>query len=97
MLEIPANLPFHLDQLQSDARLGEVVAEALEDLVGGRLRLEYRSSGGQAPADPPAAPARPPEAAEAVPDKDDLEEAPETSDDPLSIVQEILGAEPTDG
>ena len=96
MLEVPANLPFHLDQLQADTRLTEVVEAAIVELLGGSLRVRYRSGNGGTPAVRDETPEADSESA-TVPDKDDLLEVAAEDDDPISIAREVLGAEPTDG
>jgi DNA polymerase-3 subunit gamma/tau len=85
VLEVPAHLPFHLEQLREDTELRRVIARAGSEVLGGSIGVTFRS------ADPEALIAAEPERA---PDKDDLLVAPEdASDDPADLIVDVLGGE----
>lgn len=85
VLEVPAHLPFHLEQLREDTELRRVIARAGSEVLGGSIGVTFRS------ADPEAPIAAEPERA---PNKDDLLVAHEdASDDPADLIVDVLGGE----
>jgi hypothetical protein len=90
-LWVPGHLSFHLEQLQGDQEVLDLVANTVASVLGARpgVRFAARPDGapaGSAPA-PEAAPSDDP-----LPDKDSLEEAPDNVLDPASLLAD-LGAE----
>ncbi|MDH3307864.1 MAG: DNA polymerase III subunit gamma/tau [Acidimicrobiia bacterium] len=83
VLEIPAHLTFHLEQLMSDDQVGAAVAERASDLLHADVSIRFESAGTQAPTHTE------PE----IFDKDQLVEADDSADDPVSLVEDILGGE----
>ena len=76
---------FHLEQLKADTALADAIVAAASTQLGQPVRIEFRS------ADAPAIPSAPEDSA--IPEKDDLDEAPASeADDPEAIVTEMLGA-----
>ncbi len=92
VLHLPPHLTFHLESLQEDQALREVVEMAASDLLGGRVRVAYEPGPDTGPAlaavqDPiPEKPAR-------APDPADLVDAAEGGIDPTKLVEDILGGE----
>ncbi len=87
-LEVPAHLPFHLEQLKADAELVAMVRSIVADMVGGSVDVTFVAGAdrGDAANDEP-----PP-----IPDKDSLAETNGESaedDDPTSFIVEELGGE----
>jgi DNA polymerase-3 subunit gamma/tau len=88
--EIPAHLPFHLEQLKADTELHGIVAAVAADVVGGSITVAFRS--GEGDADEPALPVDPPRA----PDKDELRAADAgeaEGEDPEALMADLLGGE----
>ncbi len=88
VLEVPANLPFHLAQLGEDDRLNSIVAAAASEALEGTIRLEYRVGAEDSTTAAPK-PAEP----ERVPDKDQLLDDGEAEIDPAGLVIDLLGGE----
>jgi DNA polymerase-3 subunit gamma/tau len=91
VLEVPANLPFHLAQLEEDQRLAEIVARVATELLGGAVVVKYRMGDGEdAVLEAPVG-----ESVEeaTAPDKEQLAEAGEAVADPTAIVLGELGGE----
>jgi DNA polymerase-3 subunit gamma/tau len=94
VLHVPSHLTFHLESLQEDAALREVVEMAASDLLGGRVRIDYQpgpeAGGGavvqQSITDPPAR----------APAPADLVGESEGGIDPTKLVEDILGGEVVD-
>ena len=85
VLEVPAHLPFHLEQLKADRELISIVRSIAADLLGGSIDVAFQSG----PADQPAEP----EHARA-PDSSTLAETNgDRGDDPTAFVVEELGGE----
>jgi hypothetical protein len=87
VLEVPASMPFHLDQLTEDALLRRVVETAASRILGTALRVEFRlgePSGDSTVVETPAI--------ERAPDKDALDASGEGSIDPVALAEEMLGA-----
>ncbi|NNC91802.1 MAG: DNA polymerase III subunit gamma/tau [Acidimicrobiia bacterium] len=95
VLHLPAHLTFHLESLQEDAALREVVEMAASDLLGGRVRVSYETDpGGE---DPPAATPDPvPESPPRAPAPGDLVGEADGGIDPTKLVEDILGGEVVD-
>ncbi len=91
LLEVPANLPFHLAQLEEDRRLNEIVARVAAELLGGTVAVGYRT-GDSEQAQPKGAAGEAADEA-AAPDKEQLAEAGEDAVDPTAIVLGELGGE----
>jgi DNA polymerase-3 subunit gamma/tau len=84
VLEVPAHLPFHLEQLKADHQLVGMVGAVAAELMGGRVEVVFKAGAEQAAA---AEPVR-------APDKDDLVESSDTeAQDPAALVVEGLGGE----
>ena len=87
-LEVPAHLPFHLEQLKADVELVAMVRSIAADMVGGSIDVSFvagADQGDPANDDPPP-----------IPDKDSLAETNGESaddDDPTSFIVEELGGE----
>ena len=86
VFEIPAHLDFHLEQLKADGELQQRMVAIAEDLLGGRIALEFRASDGEESPGDEQEPVR-------APDKDQLEEADESATDPTELVVDALGGE----
>jgi hypothetical protein len=87
VLEVPANLPFHLAQLAEDRELDGIVGRIAGSLLGGTVRVVYRAGDGEEPGgtlgmDPLRAP-----------DKDLLREGEDGAADPTAVVTEVFGGE----
>jgi hypothetical protein len=94
VLHVPPHLTFHLESLQEDAALREVVEMAASDLLGGRVHVSYQpgpGGGGAAVVQQsiPETPAR-------APAPGDLVEESEGGIDPTKLVEDILGGEVVD-
>ena len=88
-LHVPAHLTFHLESLQEDQALREIVAMAASDLLGGRVDVRYESGpepGGARQVSMAEAPSRAPDPAELVGEA-------EGGVDPTKLVEDILGGE----
>jgi DNA polymerase III gamma/tau subunit len=87
ILELPAHLPFHLEQLKADHDLLAMVQSVAADLLGGSIGVMFRAG---APNEPSTAeePAR-------APDKDALAETNggQSEEDPTSFIVDELGGE----
>lgn len=88
VLEVPAHLPFHLEQLKADHELTELVSSIAAELLGGSIAVAYRTGDNDGS----------PEDEEPVraPDKDSLAETngeEPAVDDPAAYVVEELGGE----
>jgi DNA polymerase-3 subunit gamma/tau len=86
VLEVPANLTFHLAHLQEDRQLAGIIGVIAGDLLGGQVMVVFRAGG------TPEAAAEGAEAASA-PEEVFLEEEPGGGADPTAVVAEILGGE----
>ena len=92
VLHLPAHLTFHLESLQEDSALREVVEMAASDLLGGRVRVSYDTvPGGDDPPreSPDPAPETPPRA----PAPGDLVGEAEGGIDPTKLVEDLLDGE----
>jgi DNA polymerase-3 subunit gamma/tau len=85
-LAVPAHLPFHLEQLEADEGLREMVVGVAGDMLGGGIRVRYEASDGTA-ADEPEEPERAPDKARL------LEAGDDAGDDPADLVVDLLGGE----
>ncbi len=84
VLEVPAHLPFHLEQLRADQELVSMIEAVAADLVGGGVAVVFRAGAERTPA---ADPVR-------APDKENLADFPgEGAEDPAALVVEGLGGE----
>jgi DNA polymerase-3 subunit gamma/tau len=85
VLEVPANLPFHLAQLAEDRELDGIVGRIAGTLLGGAVTVAYRPGDGEEHAgiDLPLR----------VPDKDFMGEGDVPPADPAAVVTEIFGGE----
>jgi hypothetical protein len=86
VLEVPANLPFHLAQLIEDRELDGILGRIAGALLGGAVTVAYRPGDGEEQAGMFDAPLR-------APDKDLLGEGDEPPADPEAVVTEIFGGE----
>ncbi len=90
VLEVPAHLHFHLEQLQADRELTDHIVDIASGLVGGRIDVRFRS------ADPGTSdPAAGTSGAEPVraPDSDELLESGDPDKDPEDLIADMLGGE----
>jgi hypothetical protein len=87
-LHLPDHLSFHLEQLQGDDLVREVVEARAAELLGGSIRVEFRSGGGRS-----AATSSSDAEAETPPDKHRLLEAPSGTTDPDALVEGLLGGQ----
>ncbi len=87
-LHLPDHLSFHLEQLQGDDMVREMVEARAAELLGGSIRIQFRSG---TQTDDVAAPAS--SEREALPDKDQLLEAPSGPTDPDALVEGLLGGQ----
>jgi DNA polymerase-3 subunit gamma/tau len=87
-LHLPDHLSFHLEQLQSDELVKEVVEARAAELLGGSIRIQFRSGG--RPDDPPPSSEAD---SETTPDKHQLLEAPSGTTDPDALVEGLLGGQ----
>ncbi len=84
-LEVPAHLPFHLEQLREDTALHGVIERAAVEVLGGSIGVAFRTAAPEAPA------AIEPERA---PNKDDLMAAGGADHaDPADLIVDVLGGE----
>jgi len=89
VLEVPANLRFHLAHLQEDRQLTGIIGSIAGGLLGGEVVVGFRAGGGGAGEADPARAASAPEEIPA-PLVPDLAEEPAN---PTDVVAEILGGE----
>ncbi len=87
VLQVPANLHFHLEQLKADDELTRLVGAIASDVLGSGVALSFEAGddgAGGAPAevDPPKAP-----------DPAELLEEGDDATDPTALVVDILGGE----
>ena len=95
VLHLPAHLTFHLESLQEDSALREVVEMAASDLLGGRVRVSYAAGpGGDGPLT--TATDRLPDSPSRAPAPGDLVGEADGGIDPTKLVEELLGGEVVD-
>jgi hypothetical protein len=82
--EVPAHLPFHLEQLKEDTALHGVVERAAVEVLGGSIGIDFRTAVADAPTTSEH---------ERAPDKDELIAADEGAGDPADLVVDVLGGE----
>ena len=87
-LHLPDHLSFHLEQLQSDELVKAVVEARAAELLGGSIRIQFRS-GGRPDGHSVSSDADP----ETLPDKNQLLEAPSGATDPDALVEGLLGGQ----
>ncbi len=87
-LHLPDHLSFHLEQLQGDDMVREMVEARAAELLGGSIRIQFRSGTRTDDDSAPASSER-----EALPDKDQLLEAPSGPTDPDALVEGLLGGQ----
>ena len=80
---------FHLEQLSNDGELKRYLADRGSELLGASVSVTFRAADGSVVSDPEAP--RKPEPAP-LPDRDSLEEAPASTIDAISLLEETLGA-----
>jgi hypothetical protein len=85
-LFLPDHLSFHLEQLQDDQMVKQVVEARAAELLGGSVRVLFRSGSGAEPGSPPVE-------EDVVPSKDQLLEAPTSANDPDALVEGLLGGQ----
>lgn len=91
-LHVPSHLTFHLESLQEDQALREVVEMAASDLLGGRVQITYDTG----PASSEAVQESLPETPVRAPDPSTLVGEAEGGVDPTKLVEDILGGEVVD-
>ncbi|MFQ5553749.1 MAG: DNA polymerase III subunit gamma/tau [Acidimicrobiia bacterium] len=87
VLEVPAHLPFHLEQLRADSGLQRSVSTIATQLFGCDVKLEFVSA--DTPRESSTRPADP----QRAPDKDDLLEEGSDGTDATALVVDVLGGE----
>lgn len=92
VLHLPSHLTFHLESLQQDQALREVVEMAASDLMGGRVVVSYQP--GPASGEGPTGVQDPiPDGPPRAPAPGDLVGEAEGGIDPTKLVEDILGGE----
>jgi DNA polymerase-3 subunit gamma/tau len=86
VIEVPANLPFHLAQLAEDRELDGIIGRIAAGLLGGSVTVVYRPGNGEEHAASSESSLR-------VPDKSQLAEGDDRSPDAAAVVTEIFGGE----
>ena len=86
IVEVPANLPFHLAQLAEDREFDGILGRITASLLGGSVRVTYRAGDGDDAGDPLSSGGR-------VPEKDTLAEDGTAAPDPTAVVTEYFSAE----
>jgi DNA polymerase-3 subunit gamma/tau len=86
VVEVPANLPFHLAQLVEDRELDGIIGRIAAGLLGGSVTVVYRPGNGEEHAASVESSLR-------VPDKSQLAEGDDGSPDAAAVVTEIFGGE----
>ncbi|NNF70433.1 MAG: DNA polymerase III subunit gamma/tau [Acidimicrobiia bacterium] len=87
VFDVPDHLTFHLERLREDASLHAKVSEAINEMIGAALTMEFRAAE-EAAADEHDEPVL-----AAVPDKAELEDAPAATEDPEALVIDMLSGE----
>ncbi len=87
-LHLPDHLSFHLEQLQTDELVREVVEARAAELLGGSIRIQFRS-GSHTEDGASSSPSE----SEMLPDKQQLLEAPAVATDPDALVEGLLGGQ----
>ncbi len=86
VIEVPANLPFHLAQLAEDRELDGIFGRIAASLLGGQVTVAYRAGDGEDRLGPADSQFR-------VPEMSHLAEREESAPDPAAVVTEIFGGE----
>ena len=86
VVEVPANLPFHLAQLAEDREFDAIMGRLAATLLGGSVTVVYRAGNGEEHLPYGDGSLR-------VPDKSQLAEGDEGTADPAAVVTEIFGGE----
>ena len=86
VVEVPANLPFHLAQLAEDREFDGIMGRLAATLLGGSVTVVYRAGNGEEHLPYGDGSLR-------VPDKSQLAEGDEGTADPAAVVTEIFGGE----
>ncbi|MDJ0924031.1 MAG: DNA polymerase III subunit gamma/tau [Acidimicrobiia bacterium] len=87
VFELPAHLPFHLQQLRADRELHTLLQQAAAELMGGAVGIEFRAHvATERPQVSAAEPSR-------TPDEHELLDEDEGAIDPTDLVVDILGGE----
>jgi len=88
-LILPDHLSFHLEQLQADDLVKRVVQARAAELLGGSIRIQFRS--GSQPGDDTSR--SEPDETESLPNKHQMLESPATTTDPDALVEGLLGGQ----
>jgi DNA polymerase-3 subunit gamma/tau len=83
ILTMPSHQHFHLEQLNADDQLRSALETIASELLGSRITLQFRSDDDATPAVAPE-PVRAPEPGE-------LDTGPETPEDPMEMIVDMLG------
>jgi hypothetical protein len=89
VFELPAHLPFHLQQLRADSELHELLRRAAAEFVGGTFNMEFRAQPDTDETEVALEPVR-------APNKDELLEDDAGAIDPTDLVVDMLGGEIVD-
>ena len=87
-LHLPNHLSFHLEQLQSDELVKNIVEGRAAELLGGSVKIQFRSGGRPGDLSLSSEPD-----SEPTPDKHQLLEAPAGTTDPDALVEGLLGGQ----
>jgi hypothetical protein len=87
-LHLPAHLSFHLEQLQTDEMVKEVVEARAAELLGGSIRIQFRSG-----TRTESGAGTLPDESDQTLDKHQLLEAPSGPTDPDALVEGLLGGQ----
>jgi DNA polymerase-3 subunit gamma/tau len=88
VLEVPAQMPFHLDALSEDDRINAILARVLSEALGGAVAVRYKAAEGM-----PEQPRSLPEEPRRAPDRDTLDLAGGGAIDPAALIVDLLGGE----
>ena len=87
-LILPDHLAFHLEQLQTDDLVKQVVQERAAELLGGSIRIQFRAGSRTDDGDSSSVPDE-----ETLTDKHQLLESPSAATDPDALVEGLLGGQ----
>ncbi len=86
-LNLPDHLSFHLEQLQADDLVKQIVEDRAAELLGGAVRIQFRSGSRAEDGEAQS------EKNESSPNKHELLETPSVPTDPDALVEGLLGGQ----